>query len=82
MAGGRIIFDYAIAMYEPDSWKGYTVGDNTHKNLAHWPYHLDDEKLMYPFYEKALKAGIVNICLHKGLSSGNCSTRIEDGTAA
>jgi hypothetical protein len=24
--------DYAIEMYKPDSWKGYTVGDNTHKN--------------------------------------------------
>ncbi|MGH7037105.1 MAG: amidohydrolase family protein [Stellaceae bacterium] len=59
--------DYAIEMYKPDSWKGYTVGDNTHKNLAHWPYHLDDEKLMYPFYEKAAKAGIINICIHKGL---------------
>ena len=24
------------------------------------PYRLDDEKLMYPFYEKAVKAGIKN----------------------
>ena len=50
--------DRAIAELKPDSWKGYTVGDNTHKELAHYPYHLDDEKLMYPFYEKAAKAGI------------------------
>jgi uncharacterized protein len=59
--------DQAIELYKPDSWKGYTVGDNTHKELAHHPYHLDDEKLMYPFYEKAVKAGIKNVCIHKGL---------------
>jgi hypothetical protein len=37
--------DQAIEIYKPDSWKGYTVGDNTHKELAHWPWHADDEKL-------------------------------------
>src|SRR5262249_13568039 len=30
-------------------------------------YRLDDEKLMYPFYEKAAKAGIRNVCIHKSL---------------
>src|SRR3954465_1872836 len=59
--------DEAIEGFKPDSWKGYTVGDNTHKELAHHPYRLDDEKLMYPFYEKAVKSGIRNVCLHKGL---------------
>ncbi|MGH7046386.1 MAG: amidohydrolase family protein [Stellaceae bacterium] len=59
--------DQAIEVYKPDSWKGYTVGDNTHKELAHWPWHADDEKLMYPFYEKAVKSGIKNVCIHKGL---------------
>src|SRR6266436_7182313 len=59
--------DKAIEIYKPDSWKGYTVGDNTNKDHANHPYHLDDEKLMYPFYEKAAKAGIRNICIHKGL---------------
>jgi len=59
--------DKAIEVYKPDSWKGYTVGDNTHKEHANHPYHLDDDKLMYPFYEKAVKAGIKNICIHKGL---------------
>src|SRR5258708_16986281 len=59
--------DKAIEVYKPDSWKGYTVGDNTHKELANYPYHLDDEKLMYPFYEKAVKSGIKNVCIHKGL---------------
>jgi uncharacterized protein len=59
--------DEGIERYKPDSWKGYTVGDNTHKELAHWPWHADDEKLMYPFYEKAVKSGIRNVCIHKGL---------------
>jgi uncharacterized protein len=59
--------DEGIERFKPDSWKGYTVGDNTHKELAHWPWHADDEKLMYPFYEKAAKSGIRNICIHKGL---------------
>ncbi|HEX3953072.1 MAG TPA: amidohydrolase family protein, partial [Stellaceae bacterium] len=27
----------------------------------------DDEKLMYPFYEKIAKTGIRNVCIHKGL---------------
>jgi predicted TIM-barrel fold metal-dependent hydrolase len=59
--------DAAIEEYKPDSWKGYTVGDNTHKELDGHPWHADDEKLMYPFYEKIAKAGIRNVCIHKGL---------------
>ena len=57
---------------KPDSWKGYTIGDNTNKHLSKWPFRLDDEKLMYPFYEKLVKfskanPGAVNVCIHKGL---------------
>src|SRR3984893_842435 len=59
--------DRAIAELKPDSWKGYTIGDNTHKDTSHYPWHLDDEKLMYPAYEKFVKAGIKNVCIHKGL---------------
>ena len=59
--------DEAVERFKPDSWKGYTVGDNTHKELAHHPWHADDEKLMYPFYEKIAKTGIKNVCIHKGL---------------
>jgi predicted TIM-barrel fold metal-dependent hydrolase len=56
----------------PDSWKGYTIGDNTNKHLSKWPWRLDDEKLMYPFYEKLVKwskarPSMVNVCIHKGL---------------
>jgi hypothetical protein len=32
-----------------------------------FPWRLDDEKVMYPFYEKAVKAGINTLCIHKGL---------------
>src|SRR5262249_50962221 len=59
--------DEAIEKLKPDSFKGYTIGDNTNKHLAKHPYRLDNEKLMYPFYEKLVKAGLVNVCIHKGL---------------
>ena len=52
---------------KPDSFKGYTVGDNTNKQLSRHPWRMDDEKLLYPFYEKLVKAGLVNVCVHKGL---------------
>jgi predicted TIM-barrel fold metal-dependent hydrolase len=59
--------DRAIEIYKPDSWKGYTIGDNTHKDLARHPWRLDDEKLVYRAYEKFVKSGIKNVCIHKGL---------------
>lgn len=51
---------------KPDSLKGYTVGDNTHKDLARHPWRMDSEET-YRGYEKAVAAGIRNICVHKGL---------------
>lgn len=57
--------DYAIEVLKPDSWKGYTVGDPLVP--SEYPWRLDDEELAYPFYEKAVKAGINTICIHKGL---------------
>jgi predicted TIM-barrel fold metal-dependent hydrolase len=59
--------DYALEKLKPDSMKGYTIGDNTNKDLSKHPWRLDDEKLVYPAYEKFLKAGIRNVCVHKGL---------------
>ena len=56
--------DKAIEM-KVDAWKGYTVGDPLGPSA--FPWRLDDEKLVYPGYEKARKAGIRNICIHKGL---------------
>ena len=59
--------DRDIETLKPDSMKGYTIGDNTNKNLSRHPWHLDDEKLLYPAYAKFLKAGLKNVCVHKGL---------------
>jgi len=67
--------DRAIAALKPDSFKGYTVGDNTNKHLARHPWRMDDEKLLYPFYEKISKAGLVNVCVHKGLFPPETSAR-------
>jgi len=59
--------DRAIEQLKPDAMKGYTIGDNTHKELSAHPWRLDDEKLVYPAYEKFVKAGLKNVCIHKGL---------------
>jgi uncharacterized protein len=52
---------------KPDSIKGYTIGDNTHKDLSRHPWRMDDEKTTYRAYEMCVKAGIKNVCVHKGL---------------
>jgi hypothetical protein len=59
----------AIETIKPDSWKGYTVGDPLGPSKYRW--RLDDEELVYPFYERILKAGINNVCIHKGLLPPN-----------
>lgn len=59
--------DRSLEQDKPDSAKGYTVGDNTNKHLARRPWRMDDEKLVYPFYEKLLRAGVDIVCVHKGL---------------
>jgi len=58
--------DAGLAL-QPDSCKGYTIGDNTHKELSKYPWRMDDEKTTYKGYEKMVKAGIKNVCVHKGL---------------
>jgi len=55
----------SIETLKPDSWKSYTIGDPL--SPSKYPWRLDDEKVMYPFYERSLKAGINTICVHKGL---------------
>jgi uncharacterized protein len=59
--------DRAIATLKPDSWKGYTIGDPLFPSKLGSFWRLDDEKLMYPFYEKISKSGINTVCIHKGL---------------
>lgn len=56
--------DKAIEL-KPDAWKGYTLGDPG--GNSRYPWRLDDEKLVYPAFEKMEKAGIQNVCIHKGL---------------
>jgi len=58
--------DAALAL-KPDSMKGYTIGDNTHKQISRYPWRMDDEKVTYKGYEKFVQAGIKNVCVHKGL---------------
>jgi predicted TIM-barrel fold metal-dependent hydrolase len=59
--------DRAIAELKPDSFKAYTIGDNTNKAVGKYPWRMDDEKVTYKAYEKFAKAGLVNVCVHKGL---------------
>jgi predicted TIM-barrel fold metal-dependent hydrolase len=65
-AGWMEEVDKAIEQLRPDSWKTYTIGDPLSAKTK-FPWRLDDEKLVYPFYEKAVKSGIRTICVHKGL---------------
>ena len=58
--------DAGLAL-KPDSCKGYTIGDNTHKDTSRYPWRMDDEKVAYKGYEKMVAAGIKNVCIHKGL---------------
>lgn len=54
----------SLAM-KPDAWKGYTLGDPMGTSKYTW--RLNDEKLVYPAFELMEKAGIRNVCIHKGL---------------
>lgn len=65
MPGWLEELDRAVAELAPDSWKGYTVGAPS--TFSAFPWRLDDEQLVYPAYERMVKAGIVNVCIHKGL---------------
>ncbi|MEO8627362.1 MAG: amidohydrolase, partial [Betaproteobacteria bacterium] len=66
-AGWMDEVDRCAAELKPDSWKGYTIGDPLSPSSKGSAWRLDDEKLVYPFYEKAVKSGITTICIHKGL---------------
>lgn len=59
--------DEAIERLKPDSWKGYTIGDPLAPANSKHPWRMDDEKLVYPFYQKIQQAGITTVCVHKGL---------------
>ena len=59
--------DRAIAELKPDSFKGYTIGDNTNKADRQVPVAAGRREGRLPGYEKFAKAGLVNVCVHKGL---------------
>jgi len=71
--------DRCIAEVKPNSWKGYTIGDPLQPQTTKYPWRLDDEKLAYPFYEKAVKAGITTVCIHKGLLPKDYESAIPGG---
>ena len=66
-AGWMDEVDRCIATIKPDSWKGYTIGDPLFPSTKQSYWRLDDKQLIYPFYEKIVKAGITTVCIHKGL---------------
>ena len=66
-AGWMDEVDRCVATVKPDSWKGYTIGDPLFPSKLGSYWRLDDQKLMYPFYEKIAKSGINTVCIHKGL---------------
>ncbi|MBL8532082.1 MAG: amidohydrolase family protein [Hyphomonadaceae bacterium] len=89
-AGSRRLFTHAIftpgapgwlehleasLALRPDSVKGYTVGDNTHKETARYPWRMDDEAVAYRGYELMVRAGVKNVCVHKGLWSQALDSR-------
>jgi uncharacterized protein len=71
--------DRCIEEVKPNSWKGYTIGDPLNVKTTKYPWRLDDEKVVYPFYEKAVKAGITTVCIHKGLLPADYATAIPGG---
>jgi len=66
--------DYAIEELGVDSWKGYTIGDPIFQTKRQSQWRLDDEELVYPFYERIIRAGINTVCIHKGLMPADYKT--------
>lgn len=81
VAGGRRLLTHAVLApgrpgwldeidrvheeLKPDGWKGYTVGEPFGPAEHRW--RLDDEKIAYPAYARLVRAGVRNLCIHKGL---------------
>ena len=70
--------DHAIDGIKPNSWKGYTIGDPLKPASTKFPWRLDDEKEVYPFYEKIVKAGSPIVCVHKGLLPADYEKSVPD----
>lgn len=61
--------DRVHAEIRPEGWKGYTVGEPFSPSQHRW--RLDDEALVYPAYDRLVRAGVTNLCIHKGLLPAN-----------
>ncbi|WP_164847418.1 amidohydrolase family protein [Sphingobium algorifonticola] len=61
--------DRVHATIRPSGWKGYSVGEPFSPSQHRW--RLDDEALMYPAYDRLVRAGVTNLCIHKGLLPDN-----------
>lgn len=59
--------DRGIEVLKPAGWKGYTIGDNTHKEISRYPWRMDDAAVTYRGYEKFAKSGSRVVAVHKGL---------------
>lgn len=58
------LMQYQKEVLKVDAWKGYPGQAFNPEDRGWW---MDDEKVAYPAFEYARKAGIKNICVHKGL---------------
>ena len=56
--------EFEAKTYKHDSWKLYP--HTTPRGSTGIPWWLDDEKVAYPFYQKARELGIKLISVHKG----------------
>ena len=63
---------------KPQSLKGYTIGDPLYQTKKKSNWRLDDERNVYPLYEKMLKAGVTTLCVHKGLMPADYRTSFPD----
>ena len=70
--------DRVLETLKPQSLKGYTIGDPVYQTKKKSNWRLDDERNVYPLYEKMLKAGVTTICVHKGLMPADYLTSWPD----
>jgi hypothetical protein len=70
--------DRVLETLKPQSLKGYTIGDPLYQTRKKSNWRLDDERNVYPLYEKMLKAGVTTLCIHKGLMPADYRTSWPD----
>ena len=70
--------DRVLETLKPQSLKGYTIGDPVYQTKKKSNWRLDDERNVYPLYEKMLKAGVTTLCIHKGLMPADYLTSWPD----